>query len=146
MRCRQNSYIAHLSAGRWAFVGCGRAADQPRTCGPCKPQIATDSYSIGRRNPRRPVLTFDNVQVLPTQRFQIMPQMQIKSYHIDQKGGREAGVAVKSRVEVEKRSRARGVLQDHIGHGQRSFHGGARRPLYIFEIQASLIKAFRLYG
>ena len=146
MRCRQNDYIAHLSAGRWAFVGCGRAADQPRTGGPGKPQIAADSYSIGRRNPRRPGLTFDNVQVLPTQRFQTVPHMQIKFYSTDQKGGREAGAAVKSRVDVEKRSRARGVLQDHIGHGQRSIHGGARRPLYIFEVQASLIKAFRLYG
>lgn len=72
--------------------------------------------------------------------------MHIKFYQTGQKGGREAGAAVKSRVDVEKRSRARGVLQDHIGHGQRSIHGGARRPLYIFEVQASLIKAFRLYG
>ena len=133
MRCRQSDYIAHLSAGRWAFVGCGRAADQPRTGGPGKPQIALDSYSIRRRNPRRPGLTFDNV--LPTQRFQVTPHVQIKIYQTDQKGGREAGVAVKSRVDVKKRSRARGVLQGQIGHGQRSFHGGARRPLYIFEFK-----------
>ena len=122
---------------------CRRSAKNRR---PRQAQIAADSYSIGRRNPRRPGLTFDNVQVLPTQRFQTVPHMQIKFYSTDQKGGREAGAAVKSRVDVEKRSRARGVLQDHIGHGQRSIHGGARRPLYIFEVQASLIKAFRLYG
>lgn len=108
----------------WAIVGCGRAADQPRTSGPCKPQIATDSYSIRTRNGHRPGLGFDDTCVLPTQHFQIVARKLPETHQSTLKVGGSAGDAVKSRVDVEKRIRARGAVKDRIGHGQRSVPRG----------------------
>lgn len=50
------------------FVGCGL----PQITYPCKPQIATDSYSTRKRNARRPGLGFDDACVLPKHRFHIL--------------------------------------------------------------------------
>lgn len=101
-------------------MGCGRAADQPRKCGPCKPQIAPDSYSIQTRNARRPERRFDDACLLPTQRFTNGALDEHKTHQNDPEVGAKAGHAARAGVGIEKRIRARGAVKGHFGHGQRS--------------------------
>jgi len=119
------SRIFPPDVGRWwAFVGCGRAADQPSTGGPCKPQIAPDSYSIQTRNARRPGRRFDDAFVLPTQRFSSVALDEHRTHQSNPKVGVKAGPAVKAGVGVKKRTRARGAVKGHIRHGQMSVPRG----------------------
>ncbi|KAJ4989514.1 hypothetical protein SVAN01_05049 [Stagonosporopsis vannaccii] len=119
------SRIFPPDVGRWwAIVGCGRAADQPRTGGPCKPQIAPDSYSIQTRNARRPGRRFDDACVLPTQRFPNVALDEHKTHQNKAKVDAKAGLVVRAGVGIEKRIRARGAVMGHFGHGQRSVPRG----------------------
>ena len=123
-------------------MGCGRAADQPRTGGPCKPQIATDSYSIQTRKGHRPGLGFDDACVL------LLSNCLWRSEKLTKLIQRLEGMQERwsSQGLTESGSVHVALSRTILGMARGLFHRGLREALYILQSQGSLIKAFHLYG
>jgi hypothetical protein len=127
-------------------VGCGLPQIIRQDYDPCKPQIATDNYSIRTRNGRRPGLGFDDACVLPTLHFRFVSSCKPKMCQNRPTVGRIAAYAVMSRVKVKSGAVHVALLWTVLGKARGLFHGGSMEALYTLQFQDSLIKALLLCG